>query len=499
LHSWPRAAPVPVIISNQDEGAPVPVGPGPSLLGTGESADPAAAPFVPPHEGKSESYDWDFKQTMLLAACTSRRSLPVLPPAFHALDPVGNRGSAVSTLGVVQSGSWTFNADDQISSENYDANGNTTRAANGNMYTYDSENHMTSMRSGSTLVTMQYDAFGNRVSKTVNGVTTQYLVEDDVNPTGLPQVIEEVRNGAAVRTYTYGLQRISQNQVVNNTWTPSFYGYDGFGTVRQLTNAAGAVTDSYEYDAFGNPFTKSGTTPNNYLYRGEQYDADLGLYYLRARYYNPVTGRFFSRDPEDGFATDPKTLHKYAYAGGDPVNAMDPTGHETLVNYGLITATMFGTFEVLREYDIYTHRWKTLSGPATIVALKQLACSVNAWIDGSAVALTQGLQGEFSDKIDIDTVECTARPRKSDRCQELARNVDIVKATLNPRSCNSSMSPTEIMAMVFAWQALADARTLEHAECYNNQPDQNHQDELDHALLNEAKCLKLLQQAWGKQ
>jgi len=61
--------------------------------------------------------------------------------------------------------------------------------------------------------------------------------------------------------------------------------------VRQLTNASGTVTDSYEYDAFGNAFTVSGTTPNNYLYRGEQYDPDLGLYYLRHRYYNPELGK----------------------------------------------------------------------------------------------------------------------------------------------------------------------------------------------------------------
>jgi RHS repeat-associated protein len=64
------------------------------------------------------------------------------------------------------------------------------------------------------------------------------------------------------------------------------------------------------------------------IYRAEQYDADLGLYYLRARYYNPATGRFLSRDPEDGKPIDPKTLHKYLYAGGDPVNRIDPRGRE---------------------------------------------------------------------------------------------------------------------------------------------------------------------------
>jgi RHS repeat-associated protein len=268
----------------------------------------------------------------------------------YGLDAVGNRTSANSSLAPVPTGSWgPYNADDQqVPTESYDANGNTTKTANGNTFTYDSENHMTSMTAPGVAVTMIYDAFGNRVAKTVTNtvthtsVTTQYLVEDDVNPTGYPQVVEEVVNGAVTRQYTYGLQRISQNLSPavsgNSTWTPSFYGYDGFGTVRQLTNTAGTVTDTYEYDAFGNSFTKSGTTPNNYLYRGEQYDSDLGLYYLRARYYNPNTGRFMSRDPEAGKAMDPRTLHKYLYAGGDPVNGWDPTGRAEMFEYGATTA-----------------------------------------------------------------------------------------------------------------------------------------------------------------
>ena len=74
--------------------------------------------------------------------------------------------------------------------------------------------------------------------------------------------------GVVTRTYTYGLQRISQNLspavTGNSTWTPSFYVYDGAGSVRQLTNSAGVVTDEYEYDAYGNSFTKTGSTPNNY-------------------------------------------------------------------------------------------------------------------------------------------------------------------------------------------------------------------------------------------
>ena len=258
----------------------------------------------------------------------------------YGLDPVGNRTSETSSLPGINSGSWpVYNADDQqIPSESYDANGNVTKTANGNSYTYDSQNHMMTASGNGKSITMIYDAFGNRVAKTVNGVTTQYLVEDDVNPTGYPQVIEELSGpigaGVVTRTYTYGLQRISENLspavTGNSTWTPSFYVYDGAGSVRQLTNSAGVVTDEYEYDAYGNSFTKQGTTPNNYLYRGEQYDSDLALYYLRARYYNPATGRFLSRDPDDGISIDPKTLHKYVYADSDPVNMTDPTGHEAL-------------------------------------------------------------------------------------------------------------------------------------------------------------------------
>jgi RHS repeat-associated protein len=180
-----------------------------------------------------------------------------------------------------------------------------------------------SMNSGA--VTIVYDGDGNRVAKTAAGVTTQYLV-DDLNPTGYAQAVEELTGGSVQRTYTYGLQRISQEQIVGSAWTPSFYGYDGGGSVRQLTSAAGTVTDTYEYDAFGNHWTAEGSTPNNMFYRGEEYDSDLSLYYLRARYMNPLTGRFMSRDPLDGWLTNPKTLHKYLYAQGNPVNLADPTG-----------------------------------------------------------------------------------------------------------------------------------------------------------------------------
>jgi RHS repeat-associated protein len=90
------------------------------------------------------------------------------------------------------------------------------------------------------------------------------------------------------------------------------------------------------YDAFGDAWTVSVATPNNYLYRGEHYYSELGLYYLRARWYIPVTGRFLSRDPADGSISDPKSLHKDLYVSGDPVNRIDPSGHaDTVTSYYL--------------------------------------------------------------------------------------------------------------------------------------------------------------------
>lgn len=96
-----------------------------------------------------------------------------------------------------------------------------------------------------------------------------------------------------------------------------------------------AVTDSYDYDAFGNKINSTGTTPNNYLYRGEFFDSDLGLYYLRARWMNPLTGRFMSRDPYDGSTILPVTLHKYLYASGDAVDRIDPRGRADLFEYAI--------------------------------------------------------------------------------------------------------------------------------------------------------------------
>jgi len=176
-----------------------------------------------------------------------------------------------------------YDANDRLSTDTYDQNGNTA-VSGAATHSYDFENHLKSQNGGS--VTIVYDGDGNRVLKTAAGITTRYLV-DDRNLTGYAQVLEEIVGGTVQRVYTYGLNRISQSQAVGT----SFYGYDGHGNVRLLTDATGAVTDRYDYDAFGVIISSAGSTPNDYLYVGERLDSGLGLYYYRMRYYGASAGR----------------------------------------------------------------------------------------------------------------------------------------------------------------------------------------------------------------
>ena len=139
------------------------------------------------------------------------------------------------------SGSFSYDADDRMTStEQYDNNGNTL-VSGARTFKYDFQNRLKSMTNSANGVaaTIVYDGDGNRVAKTVDSTTTKYLV-DDLNPTGYAQVVEESDRRRVTRTYTYGLQRISQNQLLGSSqssavWTASFYEYDGIGSVRMLT------------------------------------------------------------------------------------------------------------------------------------------------------------------------------------------------------------------------------------------------------------------------
>jgi YD repeat-containing protein len=204
-------------------------------------------------------------------------------------DRLGRSGS------LLPSQSFSFDANDRLNSDTYDANGNTLIGSGFNQNQadqYDFENRLITRHANGKTIRITYDGDGNRVSKTVttatNSLTTYYVV-DDLNPSGYAQVLEEhtALNSQPPTlncAYTYGHTLISQDRFNGAQWVASFYGYDGHNNVRYLTDLAANVTDTYDYDAFGNLISRTSIselpTPNSYLFTGEQYDPDLGLYYL---------------------------------------------------------------------------------------------------------------------------------------------------------------------------------------------------------------------------
>jgi RHS repeat-associated protein len=296
--------------------------------------------------------EWDYDTLYRLTEETVNNTAT----AAYTYDAVGNRQTRAITgiphLPTVAA--YTYDANDRLlaadtATTTHDANGNPT---NGNIGlaglapltgqpltpqavtdTYDHNNRLIKRVAAGLLIEILYDADGNRVAKTVNGATTCYLV-DTLNPTGYAQVIEEVTKSGDTHTvqkrYTHGHDLINQDVLQpGDTYQTRYHGYDGLGTVRYLTDPAGALTDTYTYDAFGTLTTRwAAATPtdNVYLYAGEQYDPDLGLYYNRARYLNTDTGRFWTMDDYEGNNREPLSLHKYLYVHGNPINGIDPGG-----------------------------------------------------------------------------------------------------------------------------------------------------------------------------
>ena len=285
------------------------------------------------------SYDtlWRLTNETLAGASTAAQNGSVT----YALDAVGNRQSRTSTLTGLGGQGFGYDPNDRVTGDTYDANGNTKAGTASQLSTlnaqplagtdtYDTENRLIARTGATGSVQVTYDGDGHKVRESVtrDGLTnvTTYLV-DEMNPTGYAQVIEEKTNGTLTRVYTYGHDLISQDALYGSAWHLAAYAYDGHGSVRFLTNESGQVTDTYDYDAFGNLIATAGGTPNTYLYCGEQLDGALGLYYLRARLMNPLTGKFWSADSFEGRNKDPQSLHKYLYTNGNPVRGIDPSGH----------------------------------------------------------------------------------------------------------------------------------------------------------------------------
>ncbi len=234
---------------------------------------------------------------------------------------------------------YSYNELNQLISEtgieySYDLNGNLiskTELGKSTSYSYNSRNRLVrvTVQNGAyvSVEEYRYDYAGNRTAKIQEYKTTYYLV--DTNG-ALSQVLAEYdENGTLITSYTRADQLISQER----DGQKSYYLYDGFDSVRMLANDECEITDTYVYDAFGNLISSTGNTVNDFLYRGEQFDSFTGLYYLRARYMNPSTGRFITMDEYAGSIFEPVSLHKYLYVNANPVMYSDPSGYSPLSDF----------------------------------------------------------------------------------------------------------------------------------------------------------------------
>jgi RHS repeat-associated protein len=149
-----------------------------------------------------------------------------------------------------------------------------------------------------------YDGNGDRVIQTKGGVDTTYVV--DSSPDNERVLMETT--ASATTYYVYGHDMLYSI----DTAGPHYQHNDSLGSVVAITDGSGAVERTYDYDVFGVMRAASGTSGNRYTFTGEENDAS-GLVYLRARFYDPASGRFLSRDPFPADASDNQTLNRYAY------------------------------------------------------------------------------------------------------------------------------------------------------------------------------------------
>lgn len=204
----------------------------------------------------------------------------------------------------------------QISGYNYkyDSNGNrlTATALNNNVttFTWDQANHLIGYASSATAAVYTYNGDGVRMSKTVGGSTTQQTWD---TAEGLPMIIQDGSTSYVTGSGGLPLEQISGTSVL-------YYHEDQLGSVRAITDASGNTVETYAYDPYGIA-TGSGSIAQPFQYSGQYTDPETGFVYLRARYYEPATAQFISRDPAMS-----STLVPYAYVEDSPLTNGDPSG-----------------------------------------------------------------------------------------------------------------------------------------------------------------------------
>ncbi|MCL6560041.1 MAG: hypothetical protein K6U74_14880, partial [Firmicutes bacterium] len=241
----------------------------------------------------------------------------------YTYDPVGNRLTKTSLEGVA---SYTYDENDRLLSDGkytygWDEAGNLigkTGPEGTTVYVYDAENRLIEANGPDGWVRFTYDAAGNRISRITSEGTTYFLVDPNMP---YAQVLEET-GPAGTKVYAYGNDLLNMQGPEGTRW----FVYDGLGSTRALTDQAGTLTDAYIYEAFGALIHRTGVTANEFLFTGEQWEPGVGMYYLRARYYEPVNGRFSSADPLPTDEYTPIIHNRYIYCINDPVSRIDHSG-----------------------------------------------------------------------------------------------------------------------------------------------------------------------------
>src|SRR6266704_4009329 len=161
----------------------------------------------------------------------------------------------------------------------------------------------------------KYDPFGRRIYKSSSSGTSIFAYDGD-------DLTEETNSTGAVVARYEPTQNIDEPLAMLRSSATSYYHADGLGSVTSLSNAAGSIANTYTYDSFGELTASTGSLVNPFQYTARESDTETGLYYYRARYYDPVTGRFIAEDPL-GMRD---SVNRYVYAKNNSLNFEDPLG-----------------------------------------------------------------------------------------------------------------------------------------------------------------------------
>lgn len=197
-------------------------------------------------------------------------------------------------------------------------------------YTFDSLDRLTGVKSQGKAkeaidVSYSYNGDGLLYERMTKDQRIRYYYNEE------GKLLAEASVGAdkiaqMVYFYVYDLSgRLWARQ--SKTGSMEYYQFNGHGDVIALTDKDGKELNSYSYDIWGNPTKEKEEAPNLFRYSGEYWDSDTGLQYLRARWYDPNTARFISRDTYEGQIGNPLSLNLYSYVENNPLTNVDPTGH----------------------------------------------------------------------------------------------------------------------------------------------------------------------------